>query len=789
MSRRRRRAERREAESRRAPQAPPARAPRRRRLVVLTLGFVAVGLGLGIWALARRSRPTEAFPPPHRTTPTSSISLEDFVGADRRCGCHRDQYDAWRTSTHGRAGGSPRDVQLIVAFDGRPIRFRDAVVIPHVTSDGRHEFVVTRGSTPPEHFPVVGVIGGGHMVGGGTQGFLTEHADGTLRFLPFDYSATERLWFCNTGGRAGLGWLPITADLALADCGDWPPSRVLGALDRFANCQQCHGSQIDVRFDTTAHRYATRFTSLAVNCESCHGPGRRHVDAMRAGRVNGEDTGMRPLAVLDKDLSIEVCLPCHTLKQDLAPGFLPGMPFREHFSAFLPAFGDAPLFPDGRTRTFAYQEGHLASACYRDGSMTCTDCHDPHAQTYRDHTGQPLVGRFDDGQCLSCHPSKGGPDLPAHTRHAAGSPGSRCVACHMPYLQQPTVGNAIRYARSDHTIPVPRPAFDAGLGLVSACRACHADRSTDVLESESRTLYGDVPPHAPEVRGLLSALATHEPARAAELVLGTGGSHAMAQFSGLAHYFIRYLELDMPALAPGVEDRLEQLGLSPDADVAGLALAALHYARGSDRAVHAYLTARLRDLGEREGAVRARWTAALLRRGAAYRATGDPARAARVFQKALEVAPDHARAHAELGAALSDAGAYDSALVHFRRSLSLDPVQPLVLVNVAYARMQRGDLQGGLLTYQEAATLSPDDAFVYTSWGNALLRMRRTGEAATAFERARELEPGLAAAHFGLGAAYAQQGRREEAMSALRKGLEIAPSDKGARALLDRLGR
>jgi formate-dependent nitrite reductase cytochrome c552 subunit len=133
----------------------------------------------------------------------------------------------------------------------------------------------------------------------------------------------------------------------------------------------------------------------------------------------------------------------------------------------LPQLGDQPFQPDGRVRTFAYQQGHLYSDCYLKGRMTCTTCHDPHAQSYRDVNGAALAGRFADGQCTGCHASKSEP-VEAHTKHAAASAGSRCVNCHMPYIQHPELGGAVRYARSDHSIPIPRPAFDSTLGAYQA---------------------------------------------------------------------------------------------------------------------------------------------------------------------------------------------------------------------------------------------------------------------------------------------------------------------------------
>ena len=122
-----------------------------------------------------------------------------------------------------------------------------------------------------------GVTGGGPMQGGVTQGFVTKLEDGTYRFVPFDFSRNGNTWFCNTIGRGNRGWVPITRDLSIAECVDWPPVRVLGDEARFSNCTSCHGSQIVVALDSASQAYQTRFPSLGIHCESCHGPGRRPI--------------------------------------------------------------------------------------------------------------------------------------------------------------------------------------------------------------------------------------------------------------------------------------------------------------------------------------------------------------------------------------------------------------------------------------------------------------------------------------------------------------------------------
>ena len=149
------------------------------------------------------------------------------------------------------------------------------------------------------------------MLGGGTQGFVSHAADGTARFLPFDYSRQLDAWFCNTGSRTDRGWQPVTRSMALADCGDWPPVRILGTMSRFANCQSCHGSQITAGLEPGSG-FATRWTSLGINCESCHGPAQLHVELMagRADPAGPSDIGLASRVTDGVEESLRVCFRC-----------------------------------------------------------------------------------------------------------------------------------------------------------------------------------------------------------------------------------------------------------------------------------------------------------------------------------------------------------------------------------------------------------------------------------------------------------------------------------------------
>ncbi len=344
-------------------------------------GAVLASVFIGRALLERGpARGGAAFPAPLPYEQQATVSEDDFVGSNECEECHKHEYDLWKRSTHGNAGGLPGEVRIIAPFDGVPIRFSDAVVTP-LTEAGRPVFHVLERDGVEHVFEVAGVVGGGHMVGGGTQAFFAEYPDGTYRFLPFDYIRQEGVWFCQTVGRADLGWAPITSDVPLAACNDWPPNRVLGASEGIANCQQCHGSQITVTYDFESKNYQTRFTTLSINCESCHGPGRRHIEIANADSIGSvTDIGAEALATRDKDGSLQICFQCHAVKAELRSGYISGEPLEDYFSDLKLFLSYRPYFPDGRIRLFAYQQQHLYSDCYLNGSMTCVDCHDPHSQ-------------------------------------------------------------------------------------------------------------------------------------------------------------------------------------------------------------------------------------------------------------------------------------------------------------------------------------------------------------------------------------------------------------------------
>ena len=570
----------------------------------------------------------------------SKVKSSDFVGAKDCQSCHPDIYDQWSSSTHGNAGGLPTVESVKASFDGEPIEFKDVIVFPEI-NQGIYQFKIKDKKSNVEKLVTVeAVVGGGFMYGGGTQTFFAQYPDGSYRFLPFDYSVSDKTWFVQLASNEK--WVTIDDKISLDQLYNWPPHRMLGEVDDVSNCQQCHGSQIIST--KIGENYNVEFTSLAVNCESCHGAGTTHIKSMTGIVTNivneSQSVGINSLIGMSPDKSLKLCFQCHAVKTPIKTGYLPGEKLEEFYSLKLALLGNEnPYAIDGRITTFGYQQNHLYSDCFLSGAMTCISCHNPHSNDYQDINRKTLLNRFDDNQCLSCHIAKS-EDIVAHTYHPPESEGSGCISCHMPYRQHTAIGDEIKYQRSDHTVSIPRPEFDDSQGFVSACAQCHVDQSVDELQKNVDEWYGPVKPLHPAIANRLKVTSTTLGNDAAKLLLKPELRHPMGQFSNLTYFIKRYLVPGMAELDESIIEKIKIYVQSDDIDIKSLALAGLHYSQYQNPEIQAFLNKELKAMGDSEEAIRRRWGLILDYFGSVYYLSGDRPRAITCFELAREVLPD-----------------------------------------------------------------------------------------------------------------------------------------------------
>ncbi len=187
-------------------------------------------------------------------------------------------------------------------------------------------------------------------------------------------------------------------------------------------CKECH-PDIYEAFKKSPHR--------AKECENCHGPGQKHVEAQGAGMI-----------FIFKDQSAvttsDVCLKCHEKQRQF-------FQFRRGVHE-LGAVGCDSCHEIHGTRATANllkkKETDLCLSCHQEvrgqfslptrhkvleGAMKCSDCHTPHGT--RTRASLRTWNKFNTDVCFKCHPEKEGPWVFEHSSVKVEG----CNICHLPH--------------------------------------------------------------------------------------------------------------------------------------------------------------------------------------------------------------------------------------------------------------------------------------------------------------------------------------------------------------------
>jgi Flp pilus assembly protein TadD len=144
------------------------------------------------------------------------------------------------------------------------------------------------------------------------------------------------------------------------------------------------------------------------------------------------------------------------------------------------------------------------------------------------------------------------------------------------------------------------------------------------------------------------------------------------------------------------------------------------------------------------------------------------------YRRALELKPDNANVHNNLGIALITRRDLDGAIAAYRRALELEPDYPEAHNNLGNALCNRGDLDGAVAAYRRALELRPDYANAHNNLGVALSERGDLVGAIAEFRRAVELRPD-AGPHANLGDALKARGDLVGALAEYRRALELKP--------------
>jgi tetratricopeptide (TPR) repeat protein len=153
------------------------------------------------------------------------------------------------------------------------------------------------------------------------------------------------------------------------------------------------------------------------------------------------------------------------------------------------------------------------------------------------------------------------------------------------------------------------------------------------------------------------------------------------------------------------------------------------------------------------------------------------------FQTALQLKPDSAGAHNNLGSAYERLGRLPNAITEFRTASKFHSDDPLTLDNLGSALLKvPGRADEALADLQKAVRLSPDFADAHNNLGVALSKISgRLPDAIAEYKLALELDPLSAEAHNNLAAAlYRTPNRMADAAREFEAALRLNPDSADA---------
>jgi len=334
------------------------------------------------------------------------VSRQDYIGPTACASCHAAKFASQSETPMARAVSHADDAKVLQTHP--ELTFSVGVYRYLIKSDGRHSLYTVSNGTETLSSPLLWAFGTPRV----GQSYLFKREDGHFYEARVTYFESLK----------NLGFTPTRA----LDS----PKDVEEAMDRHigptevSRCFGCHTTA-----STIGDRFDEEHLILGVTCEACHGPGAKHVAAMKTlmkGNLNAaQQMDIFNSAHLDPTDSVEFCGACHGTWWDVKISGAKGV---------------------ATTRSAPYRL--VTSQCWGKGDarLACIACHDPHQQLQTNPTAYDHI-------CLRCHVAA--PGLKTTAEHpGAGCPVAtkNCTSCHMQKVYVPEMHSDF----TDHRIRIVR---------------------------------------------------------------------------------------------------------------------------------------------------------------------------------------------------------------------------------------------------------------------------------------------------------------------------------------------
>ncbi len=381
---------------------------------------------------------------------TSVKYLDGYVGDDNCKSCHENEYNSWKGSHHDLAMLKANDSTVLGDFnnlkteiDGVKYHFykRDSLFLVNINeidgSEKEYQITFTFGVTP-------------------LQQYLIDFDKGRKQVLRVTWNSDKNKWFHQYANDRIVthDWLHWTN----------------GAQNWNTMCAECHSTNLKKDYIVEKDSFHTTYSSINVSCESCHGPGEKHLNWANADL---KDENYQILNGLTQKEQVNLCAPCHSRRVKLTKNLEPGAQFEDQY--MIQTLTTNYYHPDGQINEEDYVFGSFMQSMMYAEDVKCSDCHDMHTMQLK-FEGNTL--------CAQCHISTDY-NTKNHHFHEENTEASQCINCHMTGKNY--MGNDFR---RDHSFRIPRPDQSIKYNTPNACKGCHEDETNQWAANWIKKWYG-----------------------------------------------------------------------------------------------------------------------------------------------------------------------------------------------------------------------------------------------------------------------------------------------------------
>ncbi|MEO8700875.1 MAG: ammonia-forming cytochrome c nitrite reductase subunit c552 [Kofleriaceae bacterium] len=456
-------------------------------------------------------------PPAARSAPStivaSNVLRGDYAGSEACADCHAEIYKKWAASPMRNMTRDAKAAAIRAPFAGASLTVgTDTVAM--TTIDGARVMTLTA-PAGTQRFRITKVVGGRYR-----EDFVGIAADGIEHVLPATYVFSTQSWrykgysvmvkerpamsakgvwsqeciachntlplatylYDELYGPGLPGYQGKLSDRLLPKRLAWPArardeaglARALAAEITFLGGEPPGGGvrALLAASATTSQRRldGTKLVELGVGCEACHNGSRAHAakpELRPAYAIQSSVIGMAPppgQAGTRAQWINHTCSKCHTVLFSRYPWTWEG--------------GMRNKDPGGSTTNSGEGRDFALGGCATQ--MSCTTCHDPHAEDAPDKLAQ-LATMAGNATCTGCHAAIAAAGK-QHSHHDSVS----CIDCHMPKKNMGLDYALVRYHRIGSPTDPARVTRDRPL----ECALCHADKSVEALVAQMESWWG-----------------------------------------------------------------------------------------------------------------------------------------------------------------------------------------------------------------------------------------------------------------------------------------------------------